>query len=381
MSVKIKVGADPEFFLRDTTTGKFVSAHGMIQGTKHDPLPVKDGAVQVDGMALEFNINPAETFEEFDHNITSVLADLRQMIDPRYEFVFTPVADFGKEYIDAQPDEAKILGCDPDFNAWTSSENPRPDGGLGFRTASGHIHVGWTDGQAIDVKEHIEACEMASKQLDMYLGIPALLWDHDTTRRKMYGNFGAYRPKPYGVEYRTLSNVWVNDPTLRKIVYKNTVHGINELMSGRQYYKSANPNRIHMMSRSFHEVSHYIVGHLSLPKEVAEPLNYMAQSLGAKVRPGAEENIRAIYDDRSEFLLSTLSYQLVHYDDVPAKGFSSYLWHHANPYVMKSKVKGLPKPMFTASTYEKARRAAAEALPIIDIDIEDDGADVWAVAN
>ena len=102
-NLNIKLGADPEKFV---SNGKeFVSAHGMIQGTKAKPFPVKDGAVQVDGMAVEFNIDPAEDKEAFLHNLQSVMSQLDDMI-PDHETVATPTADFSEEVIKSSPKEA-----------------------------------------------------------------------------------------------------------------------------------------------------------------------------------------------------------------------------------------------------------------------------------
>jgi len=56
--MKILVGCDPELFVKKD--GVLVSAHGLVQGSKEHPFRVSKGAVQVDGMALEFNIDPAE---------------------------------------------------------------------------------------------------------------------------------------------------------------------------------------------------------------------------------------------------------------------------------------------------------------------------------
>lgn len=233
--VKFLIGADPELFVRDPD-GNLVSAFGMIPGTKDNPFKVEHGAVQVDGMALEFNIDPAATAKQFERNITAVLAQLKDMIPAGYQFDFSPVAEFGKEYIDAQPDEAKLLGCTPDFSATTGSVNPSPKGDYGFRTASGHIHIGWTEGQDIDVPEHREACIMAVKQLDITLGVAQRLWDKDIVRSKMYGKFGAFRPKHYGVEYRTLSNTWVNDANRRELVFNTAMVAMEQLMQGNRIY-------------------------------------------------------------------------------------------------------------------------------------------------
>jgi len=54
---QILVGCDPEYFVKKN--GIFQSAHGLIMGDKKNPQKVRNGAVQVDGMAVEFNIDPA----------------------------------------------------------------------------------------------------------------------------------------------------------------------------------------------------------------------------------------------------------------------------------------------------------------------------------
>ena len=234
-----KIGADPEFFVK--RFGKLHSAHGLVPGSKEQPFKVDKGAVQVDGMALEFNIDPAETFDQFETNMTSVLDKIVSMI-PGYEVFVEPVADFGLEYIMSQPKEARELGCSPDFNAYTKEANPRPDANTPFRTASGHVHIGWTKAPVdINNEGHLEACRALTKALDVYLGIPSLVWDRDDRRRSLYGAAGAFRPKPYGMEYRVLSNKWINDPFCRRLVYENTVKAIqatfdNPNVGDTQYY-------------------------------------------------------------------------------------------------------------------------------------------------
>ena len=82
-------------------------------------------------MALEFNIDPANTEDEFVLSIDTVMGQLAAMV-PEYRIVITPVAEFGYEYIKSQPEEAKELGCDPDYNAYTGKENPRANADLPF---------------------------------------------------------------------------------------------------------------------------------------------------------------------------------------------------------------------------------------------------------
>ena len=213
----IKIGADPELFVKHK--GQFISAHGMVPGTKFQPHVVDKGAVQVDGMALEFNIDPATNREEFKDNLLSVMATLKGMIDEDYEVVAEPVAQFTKDYISQQPEEATELGCDPDFNAYTGEENPKPDGGVDFRTGAGHIHIGWTEDMDVTEKTHFDACCMVAQELDFFLGVPATYFDKDVKRRELYGQLGAFRPKPYGMEYRVLSNKWLESEELIDFVY------------------------------------------------------------------------------------------------------------------------------------------------------------------
>jgi hypothetical protein len=233
----ILIGADPEIFVKDSD-GNLVSAYGMIPGTKKEPHKVRGGAVQVDGMALEFNIEPAKDIDEFEDNIELVMEHLKDMLPEGHTFAIQPTADFGRELIDAQPEEARALGCEPDFNAYTVQENPRPNADAPFRTASGHIHIGWTQDEDPFDPDHFEACRMLTKQLDILLAVPSLLWDYDTKRRELYGALGAFRPKPYGVEYRVLSNAWLTNPLLIEFVYKQTMYATNRLLEGRKDYES-----------------------------------------------------------------------------------------------------------------------------------------------
>lgn len=235
MTLEILVGADPEVFMKKD--GVFRSAHGAVPGDKKNPFKVNRGAVQVDGMALEFNIDPAKNEQEFVTNLKTVMATLQDMV-PGYELAAVPVATFDEDHMKAQPLEALELGCEPDFNAWENGAvNPRPNGDVNFRTGAGHVHIGW--GKDLDIHDpaHIEACCMVVKQLDYYLGLGSLVYDTDgAQRRVMYGAAGAFRPKSYGVEYRVLSNSWLKSEELMSWVFRMTKLGIERLMENNKAY-------------------------------------------------------------------------------------------------------------------------------------------------
>ena len=230
MSHNILIGCDPEVFVKQN--GVFRSAHGLIRGDKKNPQKIRSGAVQVDGMALEFNIDPARNEDEFVFLVNDVYSQMRLMV-PEYEVVAVPVADFDPEYMKQQPKEALELGCDPDYNSWTGDANIKPDGDRPMRTASGHVHIGWTEDKDIFDGNHMNQARMVGRQMDFFLGLGSLFYDADTKRREMYGKGGCIRVKPYGVEYRTLSNRWLTSENLMRWVYRNAVKGVKELMNGR----------------------------------------------------------------------------------------------------------------------------------------------------
>ena len=171
---KLALGADPEFFLMDTKTERVISAHDMVPGTKKKPHKLKDGAVQVDGVAVEFNINPAFSADEFEHNVNSVMKEIRKMIDKRYSFKIAPYVEFDKGYFDALPDFVKELGCEPDLSCRTGKEKPCPvpfiTSSTVARTAAGHLHLGWTNGKDImNDEDHALDCQAIAKLFNQSL--------------------------------------------------------------------------------------------------------------------------------------------------------------------------------------------------------------------
>lgn len=254
----ITIGADPELFV--TEGGKYRSAYGLIPGTKKSPFKVNKGAVQVDGMALEFNIDPVRTSEEFVTNCETVLGELRNLVPDKYEFSIVPSCRFNGNHFNAQPDEAKELGCDPDWNAYTLAQNPAPNAETTMRTAAGHIHIGFCEDADITDDNHLIRCATLVKQLDGYLGLPSVLFDRDTKRRSLYGKAGAFRPKPYGLEYRVLSNAWLKSPELMRFVFDQTTRAVNDLIDGeRAIEKISEINLASIINNSDHwSASNYI---------------------------------------------------------------------------------------------------------------------------
>ncbi len=217
MFAQSSIGCDPEIFVKQQ--GKYVSAHGMVRGSKYEPYEVEDGSVQVDGTALEIGIIPASTSTEFLSRIASVTKQLEAMLPDDCRLTYTPTATYEKEYFDSLPKEAVELGCDPDYNAWMLTMNNRPHTDKPIRTGAGHIHIGWTADKDPMSEEHFLESSRIVRELDYYLGVVSLDWDTDNERRELYGQAGAFRPKSYGAEYRVLSNAWLVSQALTARVY------------------------------------------------------------------------------------------------------------------------------------------------------------------
>lgn len=227
--MKFKLGTDPEVFLKEGN--EFVSAAGLFPGTKHEPFPIDGGAIQVDGMALEFNINPASSAEEFSNNIERVLNQMKDMVkavSKDLSINFTPFAEFNPDYFARVDFDAKILGCEPDFTFEGEIQTP-PDHLMEapFRTAAGHVHIGFCD-PVEDVLEdkHFNECIKLSKLFSTKKFFVAQT-PLEKKRIELYGRNGAFRPKPYGVELRSPSNIWVANPSSRMEMFNVVAAELN----------------------------------------------------------------------------------------------------------------------------------------------------------
>lgn len=235
----MRLGADPEVFLQDKNN-KFLSVIGKIGAGKFDPLQIEDMpkgfTLQEDNVALEFGIPPAATADEFVHHIQAVLQKGLSKL-PGLSFSKLSCTVFPEDQM--QHPLAHTFGCEPDFNAWTGLENPKPKPPHPFmRSAGGHVHIE----TKLDPKLVGRAC-------DLFLGVPAVLMDDGAERKKLYGKAGAIRFKPYGVEYRTLSNFWIFDEKLIRWVWKNTEKVVQELKYGNDYF----PDLLHMLGEDIQQ--------------------------------------------------------------------------------------------------------------------------------
>lgn len=235
------IGADPEMFIKSRATGLPVSAHDIVPGTKAVPYRIHPNVqVQADGTAVEFNINPIvydgqRTLEnaasDFDSRIYWAIEDIKYLyLEGRnLRINETEVVQYASDYFQALPESAKELGCEPDYNAYLGRMNILniPKDKPTMRTAAGHIHIGWIPPERhinnIYNKEHINDCRIIIANLDNMLRYTQPPRERDSIRRQLYGDYGAFRPKKYGVEWRTPSNFWLWHANNRYRMFKNVV--------------------------------------------------------------------------------------------------------------------------------------------------------------
>lgn len=219
---EITIGADPELFLVDAS-GKFISSIGLIGGTKANPKQIGEGcAVQEDNVAVEFNIKPATKVDEFIQSTNYALEYLtKTALDKGLFLSVTASKEFDDDQL--QHPKAKQFGCTPDLNAWTMMQNDPPHAVGNLRTCGGHIHFGGLKG--------MDRFQLG-RWCDVTMALPSLLEDEDDKRRELYGSAGSIRIKPYGIEYRTLSNYWLRTPELMQKVYHRALDAVDRVLTG-----------------------------------------------------------------------------------------------------------------------------------------------------
>lgn len=222
------IGSDPEAFL---FIGKDpISAIGLVPGSKKEPFRISDDeSVQVDNVAIEFNVKPTLDPAEFMASLGKCVAWMDQhvqSINPLIRVSFTPSVEFSADQLESKA--ARVFGCDVDYNAWTGLPNARPNPKKNptLRSCGGHIHLGY----AIKLNPDDEL--RLIRLLDQHVGIYTAYICKDERRMKLYGKAGAFRPKPYGIEYRTPSNTWLSDEGYITEVFKRVKFAVEKFNDG-----------------------------------------------------------------------------------------------------------------------------------------------------
>jgi len=217
------VGSDPEVFAFAGHLNMIVPSFDLVGGTKEEPLNLgKEGFfIQEDNVLVEYNIPPSNTKEAFVANVHTGL----NLVSGKLPDGFVPLVKSSHRFPQnmMKDPRAFIMGCEPDFNVYLEDFNPRPDmkDDPFLRSAGGHLHIGYDD-------SNDKINNLLVRYLDAYLGVPSVILDPDTDRRKLYGKAGACRHKKYGVEYRTLSSFWLTSSDITGWVWDQIMLAIDK---------------------------------------------------------------------------------------------------------------------------------------------------------
>lgn len=225
MKIKnITLGTDPELFLEKN--GKIISAIGKIGGSKSEPQPISNDGhfIQEDNVAIEYNIPPCKTVDNwiYDNNFVKDYLDIL-VSGMGCTLAIQPSATLDDSELDN--DIARLAGCEPDFDVWKECTNTPADlSSTNSRSCGGHISVGWDNPTQEDQINMVKA-------MDATVGLESVLLDFDIERKKLYGKAGCFRFREYGIEYRSLSNFWIKSDESLKWAWNTTMKAIDLINS------------------------------------------------------------------------------------------------------------------------------------------------------
>lgn len=226
----VMIGSDCEFFLMNRDTKEIVSGEGYIKGTKWEPFQFdpanKFFATSLDNVLAEICVPPVtpEQKEQWIQNFLKSINYINATIPGHLCTVALPSAVLDEKYL--QSEQARIFGCESDYNVWIRKANPKPKpDNPGLRSAGLHVHFGHED------RDNQETNEMLVKACDLVLGVPSILMEPPNERRKLYGKAGTFRFKEYGIEYRTLSGYFASEEHLLDWVFRSANKAVDMVNS------------------------------------------------------------------------------------------------------------------------------------------------------
>lgn len=216
------IGADPEMFITDENN-QVIPAFKFLN-SKDNPNYTYEGnygkqTMYWDGYQAEFNVYPNQCLgwvADSIHCGIKGLYNAAKKYNPNAKLSIQTTMQVPFEELQTAKDEHIQFGCMPSFNAYGMEGIKLSGREVSLRTAGGHLHFGiGQDYNEMAIKNMV-------KSLDAILGIACtslFAGYEDPYRRMMYGLAGEYRLPKHGLEYRTLSNVWLSHPVLTNMVF------------------------------------------------------------------------------------------------------------------------------------------------------------------
>lgn len=239
------IGADPELFLIDYKTKRFViPPETLVTGTKdkkQELCVLEEGTAEfhLDGFALEINTPPV-LFKtaKFPRVINDCIVALKNKVEKHNkEFGTTfslravPYAKFDRS-VTSDPKILEI-GCSPALysklnGSIYSVQNYVSDPYRRF--AGGHIHIGWGDEKDPTDEFHIYECMLITRFLGRSVYFSDLSNAERIRRSSLYGISSSFRPTKYGVEWRGPSNFWLSSPYNIRLMHHSLCINLERLL-------------------------------------------------------------------------------------------------------------------------------------------------------
>lgn len=208
---RVTWGADPEGFFQDGD--RIIGSEKLIPKRGYG---TKFGQITRDGVQFELHPHPG-SISDVVHNVGGLLiAANRLASDDGYRINYQTLVEVSKEEFDSLSPECQELGCMPSYNVYGDFPLNVDTTAYRKRSAAGHLHIG------LGNKEVLRFREKLVPLMDLFVGNTCVLLDRDpgaVERRQNYGRAGECRFPKHGVEYRTISNFWLRDPSLMAFVF------------------------------------------------------------------------------------------------------------------------------------------------------------------
>lgn len=225
--VELLIGMDAEFFLRKD--GKYIAAARVIPGLKHKPHKLDSGVCHPDGLSLEVGAPPSETPEGMITNLFTVLQEVHDKYLTPAGVSLAYAAGIQHKTCDGVQPEDLQFGCGVEFDA-TLPEKTRSiemvkrvsQTNSDMRFSGFHIHLGFTKDQDVNYFTYRDMSRLVRKLDKLFLSLGLNTTDK---RASQYGGEGAFRVKPYGIEYRMMDCTVITD----QLKLERLLRGLNEL--------------------------------------------------------------------------------------------------------------------------------------------------------
>lgn len=232
---RVVLGCDPEFFF--SKKGEVIGSEKVIPdgGLVYDanqPYGIGDikskgrSKIVRDGVQAELNPAPKTCRDLLNSEIAHCFKRLAETISDKSLVDFSQVVEVSKEELKSLSPASRTFGCMPSYNVYDKKSAIKVDPSVyRFRSAGGHIHLGVPVGENKEeesrIKKALKNTKIMVPVLDILVGNTCVLIDRNPwakERRKNYGRAGEHRKPKYGLEYRTLSNFWLQSKQLASFV-------------------------------------------------------------------------------------------------------------------------------------------------------------------